>query len=138
MRSAASFGYHRNVEAAVTEQMGQSLAIAFVVQLLVAIGLRYWARALAARAGSWWRWVQRLPMIGLVLIVCGLAGTVIGLVRAFAAVSHVDPSQKATLLAASIAEAMNSTAFIALPGVLLYVATATCCLIYTFRPARVS
>jgi len=41
----------------------------------------------------------------------GLLGTILGLVRAFDAVQYADPSQKATLLAAGISEAMTCTAF---------------------------
>lgn len=42
---------------------------------------------------------------------CGLLGTIIGMIHCFAAVANVDPAQKATILAAGIAEAMNCTAF---------------------------
>lgn len=41
----------------------------------------------------------------------GLLGTVNGLIHAFAAVATVNPAEKANLLSASIAEAMNCTAF---------------------------
>ena len=41
----------------------------------------------------------------------GLLGTVIGLINAFAAVSTVNPAEKANLLSASISVAMNNTAF---------------------------
>ncbi len=41
----------------------------------------------------------------------GLLGTVSGLIHAFAAVSAVNPADKANLLSASISEAMNCTAF---------------------------
>ncbi len=41
----------------------------------------------------------------------GLLGTIIGMIHCFAAVAHVDPSQKATILAGGIAEAMNCTGF---------------------------
>ena len=53
----------------------------------------------------------------------GLLGTIIGMIRCFAAVAHVDPAQKATILAAGIAEAMNCTAFgliVAIPALLIY------------------
>jgi biopolymer transport protein ExbB/TolQ len=39
----------------------------------------------------------------------GLLGTIIGMIHCFAAVANVDPSQKATILAAGIAEAMTCT-----------------------------
>jgi biopolymer transport protein ExbB len=41
----------------------------------------------------------------------GLLGTVSGLIHAFSAVATVNPAEKANLLAASISEAMNCTAF---------------------------
>jgi biopolymer transport protein ExbB len=41
----------------------------------------------------------------------GLLGTVIGLIKAFAAVATVNPADKANLLSASISVAMNCTAF---------------------------
>jgi biopolymer transport protein ExbB len=53
----------------------------------------------------------------------GLLGTVIGLIAAFAAVSTVNPAEKANLLSASISVAMNCTAFglmVAVPLVLIH------------------
>lgn len=46
-------------------------------------------------------------------MLCGLFGTIVGLIKAFDAVGgeNVDPSTKAALLAHGIAEAMNCTAF---------------------------
>jgi biopolymer transport protein ExbB len=41
----------------------------------------------------------------------GLLGTIMGLIQAFAAVATASPAEKAALLAASISEAMNCTAF---------------------------
>jgi biopolymer transport protein ExbB/TolQ len=41
----------------------------------------------------------------------GLLGTIIGLIRAFTAVSAANPAEKADLLSASISVAMNTTAF---------------------------
>jgi len=41
----------------------------------------------------------------------GLLGTIIGLIRAFTAVSGANPAEKADLLSASISVAMNTTAF---------------------------
>ena len=41
----------------------------------------------------------------------GLLGTIIGLIAAFTAVAHADPSEKASLLSQSISVAMNTTAF---------------------------
>jgi biopolymer transport protein ExbB len=53
----------------------------------------------------------------------GLLGTIIGLIKAFTAVSHADPATKADLLSASISVAMNTTAFglmAAIPLLLVY------------------
>ncbi len=53
----------------------------------------------------------------------GLLGTIIGLIRAFTAISNVDPAQKADLLSASISVAMNTTAFglmVAIPLLLIH------------------
>jgi biopolymer transport protein ExbB len=41
----------------------------------------------------------------------GLLGTIGGMIHCFEAVAHVDPSQKATILAEGISEAMNCTWF---------------------------
>jgi biopolymer transport protein ExbB len=41
----------------------------------------------------------------------GLLGTIMGLIEAFTAVAHANPSDKANLLSASISVAMNTTAF---------------------------
>jgi biopolymer transport protein ExbB len=53
----------------------------------------------------------------------GLLGTIIGLIRAFTAVSGANPADKADLLSASISVAMNTTAFglmVAIPLLLLH------------------
>ena len=53
----------------------------------------------------------------------GLLGTIIGMIHCFEAVAHVDPAQKATILAGGISEAMNCTAFgliVAIPALLIY------------------
>lgn len=51
----------------------------------------------------------------------GLLGTIIGMIRSFAAVASADPASKATMLALGISEAMNCTAFgliVAITGLL--------------------
>ena len=53
----------------------------------------------------------------------GLLGTIIGLIRAFTAVSNANPAEKADLLSASISDAMNTTAFglmVAIPLLLVH------------------
>ncbi len=52
-----------------------------------------------------------LAMLGNLATLCGLLGTITGLIKSFASVAGVDPTQKAALLAKGIAEAMNCTAF---------------------------
>jgi biopolymer transport protein ExbB/TolQ len=68
----------------------------------------------------------RTPYIGTlanIATLLGLLGTIFGLIHAFAAVANADPSQKADMLSAAIAEAMNCTAFglfTAIPLLLLH------------------
>ena len=52
-----------------------------------------------------------LAMIGNAAMLCGLLGTVSGLITCFQAVAHVSPADKGTILSAGISEAMNCTAF---------------------------
>ncbi len=57
---------------------------------------------------------KRTPYLALlsnVATLFGLLGTIMGLIQAFAAVATASPAEKAALLAASISEAMNCTAF---------------------------
>jgi biopolymer transport protein ExbB/TolQ len=52
-----------------------------------------------------------LAMIGNVATLLGLLGTIVGLISAFGAVANANPADKAAILASSISEAMNCTAF---------------------------
>ena len=64
-----------------------------------------------------------LAMIGNVATLLGLLGTIMGLIRCFAAVANVDASEKAKVLSAGIAEAMNCTAFglvVAIPALVTF------------------
>jgi biopolymer transport protein ExbB len=57
---------------------------------------------------------KRTPYLALfsnIATLFGLLGTIMGLIQAFAAVATASPAEKAALLAASISEAMNCTAF---------------------------
>ncbi len=57
---------------------------------------------------------KRTPYLALfsnIVTLFGLLGTIMGLISAFAAVATASPAEKAALLAASISEAMNCTAF---------------------------
>ena len=64
-----------------------------------------------------------LAMLANVAMLAGLLGTIAGLIKCFAAVATADPSEKATLLASGISEAMHCTAFglaTAIPGLLFF------------------
>jgi biopolymer transport protein ExbB len=64
-----------------------------------------------------------LAMIGNVATLLGLLGTIIGLISAFGAVADAPPAEKARILASSISEAMNCTAFgllTAIPALVAY------------------
>ena len=54
-----------------------------------------------------------LALFANLAMLCGLFGTIVGLIRAFSAVGgeNIDPSQKARILAEGISEAMNCTAW---------------------------
>ena len=57
---------------------------------------------------------KRIPLLAMLsnaATLIGLLGTVVGMIGAFGAVANVAPSEKATLLAKAISEAMNCTAF---------------------------
>ena len=62
-----------------------------------------------------------LAMLGNVATLLGLLGTIIGLIHAFGAVANANPADKATILANSISEAMNCTAFGLFVGILALV-----------------
>ena len=64
-----------------------------------------------------------LAMLGNVATLLGLLGTILGLIHAFGAVANANPADKATILASSISEAMNCTAFglaTAIPALIAY------------------
>lgn len=68
--------------------------------------------------------INILAAISNMATLIGLLGTVIGMIGAFAAVASASPSEKATFLAAAIAEAMNCTAFgliVAIPSLAAYI-----------------
>ncbi len=57
---------------------------------------------------------KRTPYVALfanIATLLGLLGTIMGLIEAFTAVANADPAEKADMLSASIAVAMNTTAF---------------------------
>ncbi|MCB9027414.1 MAG: MotA/TolQ/ExbB proton channel family protein [Bdellovibrionaceae bacterium] len=64
-----------------------------------------------------------LPMLANVGTLTGLLGTIVGMIKSFAAVTYANPMEKATLLSAGISEAMNTTAYgliMAIPTLVLY------------------
>jgi biopolymer transport protein ExbB len=70
---------------------------------------------------------KRTPYVGLaanIATLLGLLGTIMGLIQAFTAVANANPAEKADLLGAAIAVAMNTTAFGLLVAIPLLVAHA--------------
>ena len=66
-----------------------------------------------------------LVMFSNISTLLGLLGTIVGLIKSFAAVAHASASEKATELARGISEAMNCTAFglsVAIYALLVYAA----------------
>jgi biopolymer transport protein ExbB/TolQ len=64
-----------------------------------------------------------LTMLANIATLTGLLGTISGLIISFSGAAAADPTEKATLLAAGISEAMNCTAFgliVAIPSLLAY------------------
>lgn len=64
-----------------------------------------------------------LAMFGNVATLLGLLGTISGMIISFASVAAANPAERATLLSAGIAEAMNCTAFgllVAIPALVAY------------------
>ncbi len=67
--------------------------------------------------------VAYLAALANIATLLGLLGTIQGLIQAFGAIAHSDPSQKAALLASGIAIALYTTAFgliVAIPLLLMY------------------
>ena len=84
-----------------------------------------------------------LAMFSNMATLLGLLGTITGLIGAFGAVANVSPSEKATLLANSISEAMNCTAFgliVAIPllGIFGYLQTRAQALVDDVHEAAVA
>jgi len=69
--------------------------------------------------------VGYLAMFSNIATLLGLLGTIVGLIRSFAAVASASAAEKATELARGISEAMNCTAFgliVAISALLIYAA----------------
>ena len=64
-----------------------------------------------------------LVMLGNVGTLTGLLGTIIGMIKAFSAVTYANPAEKATLLSSGVSEAMNTTAYgliMAIPALFMF------------------
>ena len=64
-----------------------------------------------------------LVMLGNVGTLTGLLGTIVGMIKAFAAVTYANPAEKATLLSSGVSEAMNTTAYgliMAIPALFMF------------------
>lgn len=64
-----------------------------------------------------------LAMLGNTATLLGLLGTIVGMIRSFAAISNADPVERSAVLAAGISEAMNATAYgliVAIPALVTY------------------
>lgn len=67
--------------------------------------------------------VEFLAMLGNVATLLGLLGTIVGMIKSFAAISQADAVTKSTLLATGVSEAMHATAYgliVAIPALVLY------------------
>ncbi len=64
-----------------------------------------------------------LAMLANVGTLLGLLGTIVGMIKSFAAVANANPVEKASLLSAGISEAMYATAYgliMAIPAIVMY------------------
>ncbi len=64
-----------------------------------------------------------LVMLGNVGTLTGLLGTIMGMIKAFSAVTYANPAEKATLLSLGVSEAMNTTAYgliMAIPALCMF------------------
>ena len=64
-----------------------------------------------------------LVMLGNVGTLTGLLGTIMGMIKAFSAVTYANPAEKATLLSSGVSEAMNTTAYgliMAIPALFMF------------------
>ena len=64
-----------------------------------------------------------LPMISQISTLLGLLGTIQGMIGAFSGLTAADPSQRSTMLARAISEALNCTAFgliVAIPNLVVF------------------
>jgi hypothetical protein len=101
-----------------------SAAIGLLVQVAVPVALVLWGRSVAKkRGGRGWLLASYLPAVAAIASTVGVFFTIVGLIRAFGAVAHADPSSKATLLSEGIATAMWATALGVGASIVLYAAS---------------
>lgn len=74
-----------------------------------------------------------LALIANIATLLGLLGTIVGLIGGFGAVAVADPAQRQTILAASISEAMNCTAF----GLIIAITTMIAHTVLANRAAKI-
>jgi biopolymer transport protein ExbB/TolQ len=113
--------------------------IGSAVGLLIHLGLVYalvsWGRRVAERRKTRaWRIASYLPIVAFCSSVVGLAGTIVGLIRAFGATANADASHRAEILADGIQVAMFSTAIGLGLALLLYAGCVIAFLYGTYGP----
>lgn len=107
-----------------------------IVPLLVVLGLFLWGRSVADKHGTrGWRLASWMPIAGLVVHHVGVLGTVVGLVRAFDAVSSVPAADRALALSEGIAVAMYATLLGVVASLLLYFASVVAFAVGSLRAA---
>jgi hypothetical protein len=101
------------------------VVVGIVVQAGMAAVLTAWGRWVATRMGGSraWTWAARGPWISFVLLLTGMVLTSWFLVRAFGAISNVDPGRKASVLAESISNALNVSAVFFIAGYAILLAS---------------
>lgn len=110
-----------------------------IVPLLVVLGLFLWGRSVADKHGTrGFRLASWLPIAGLVVHHLGVIGTIVGLVRAFDAVTDVPAGERAQVLSDGIAVAMYATVLGVVASLALYVTSVVVFAVGTLRsaPAR--
>lgn len=110
-----------------------------IVPLLVVLGLFLWGRSVADKHGTrGFRLASWLPIAGLVVHHLGVIGTIVGLVRAFDAVTSVPAAERAQVLSDGIAVAMYATVLGVVASLALYVTSVVVFAVGTLRsvPAR--
>ena len=98
----------------------------FAMHLAFSLASFRWARRVAAARGGVFHVLAYLPLVAFAASVLGGLLTSVALNQAFEAVASAPPESRATLLATSIADAMNATAFGLGTAITLHAVSATC------------